>query len=207
MGVEIRGKRAGELIRAGAKAVALPSTLVEIVVCDESTQRGNRQHIVELYNHLRPSLHAYLGSRGLRKQHSEDVIQEAFLRLVRHMLKRGPDQNPRAWVFRVAHNLSMDHHRFERRRSREQKTETNSALREQVDTAPDPEQQIILGERLSRFRKAVAELTPKQRHCLLLRAKGLRYREIAFDMGVSVQRVGELMQRAISLIETGVVRR
>jgi RNA polymerase sigma-70 factor (ECF subfamily) len=164
-------------------------------------------HIIELYDHLRPSLQAYLSSRGLSKEHSEDVIQEAFLRLVRHNVEQGSGENPRAWVFRVAHNLSVDYHRFERRRSRGNETEARPLLREQVDPAPDPEEKIILGERTRQFRKAVAQLTPKQRHCLLLRAKGMCYREIAHELGVSVQRVGELMQRAISLIETGVVRR
>ena len=60
---------------------------------------------------------------------------------------------------------------------------------------------ILLIERLARFRAAFAELTPKQRECLLLRFKGLRYRDIAVALGVSVQRVGELMQRAISLVK------
>jgi DNA-directed RNA polymerase specialized sigma24 family protein len=35
----------------------------------------------------------------------------------------------------------------------------------------------------------------------LLRAEGLRYREIAVVLGVSVQRVGEMMQRAIFLLD------
>jgi DNA-directed RNA polymerase specialized sigma24 family protein len=35
----------------------------------------------------------------------------------------------------------------------------------------------------------------------LLRAEGFRYREIACTLGVSVQRVGELIQRSISLLE------
>jgi DNA-directed RNA polymerase specialized sigma24 family protein len=34
----------------------------------------------------------------------------------------------------------------------------------------------------------------------MLRAEGLRYREIAGILGVSVQRVGELMQRCITLL-------
>jgi DNA-directed RNA polymerase specialized sigma24 family protein len=62
---------------------------------------------------------------------------------------------------------------------------------------------MILGERIRLFKTAFGQLTPRQKHCLLLRAKGLRYREIALEMGVSIQRVGELMQRAISSFEGG----
>jgi len=57
-----------------------------------------------------------------------------------------------------------------------------------------------LHKRLRRLRSAYAQLTPRQRDCLLLRAEGLRYREIALVLGVSVQRVGEMMQRAINLL-------
>lgn len=162
------------------------------------------QQIIELYDHLRPALRAYLGSRGLSKEYSEDVIQEVFLRLVRRILRTGAKENPRAWVFRVAHNLSMDHHRLERRWLSGTESQGHPVLlRERIDPSPNPEQKVILREQMRRLKTAFAQLTPKQRYCLLLRAKGLRYREIALEMGVSIQRVGELMQRAISSFEGG----
>jgi RNA polymerase sigma-70 factor (ECF subfamily) len=174
-------------------------------ICDSggSKNAGDRQRIIELYDHLRPSLHAYLSSLGLSKEHSEDVIQEAFLRLVRHFLEQGTDENLRAWVFRVAYNLSMDFHRSEKRWLRANEFEPQPVLRDRVDPAPNPEQKIMLDERNRQFAGAFAQLTPKQRQCVLLRADGLRYRAIAQVLGVSVQRVGELMQRAISLLENG----
>jgi DNA-directed RNA polymerase specialized sigma24 family protein len=54
---------------------------------------------------------------------------------------------------------------------------------------------------MKRFEQRFAQLTPKQRKCVSLRAEGFRYREIALTLGVSVQRVGELMQRSILLLE------
>jgi RNA polymerase sigma-70 factor, ECF subfamily len=74
-------------------------------------------------------------------------------------------------------------------------------IRERVDPRPSPEQQILLDERMKSFEDAFSRLTPKQRQCVLLRAEGFRYREIAITLGVSVQRVGELMQRSITLLE------
>lgn len=181
------------------------SVHLDIVVGGERPQGVDRRQIIELYDRLRLTLQAYLLSRGLSKEYSEDVIQEVFLRLVRHIVKGGPEQNPQAWMFRVAHNLSMDHHRLERRRLRASELERHPILlREKVDPSPNPEQQMILSERIRRLRTAFSQLTPKQQHCLLLRAKGLRYREIALEMRVSIQRVGELMQRAISSFEGGV---
>jgi len=181
------------------------SVYMEIVIGSETAVGEDRQYIIELYDHLRPSLQAFLSARGLSKEHSEDVIQEVFLRLVRHIPRGRTDENRRAWVFRVAHNLSMDHHRIERRHLRAGEEQSHPLfLHDRVDPSPNPEQKVILDERIRRFRAAFGQLTPKQRHCLLLRARGLRYREIALKMGVSVQRVGELMQRALSSFAGGV---
>ena len=198
--VEIREKRAKKTARNGEKPDGMGNS-IDVLVGNDIKQRKSRQHVIELYDGLRPSLRAYLSSRGLTKEHAEDVIQEVFLRLLRHLVARGPDENQRGWLFRVAHNLSMDFHRSERQRSGD--GDGPPMRRERADPSPDPEQKVILGERRRRFREAFAQLTPKQRNCLLLRAQGLRYREIAVVMGVSVQRVGELMHRAVRLVEVG----
>jgi RNA polymerase sigma-70 factor (ECF subfamily) len=202
MGVEFWKKGTAETTRSEKEAVNTTRSALERGTAHIDTRDAAAgEHIIELYRYLRPSLRAYLNSKGLSREHSEDVIQEAFLRLVRHNLKRGTAGNLRAWMFRVAHNLSMDYHRSQKRQQQGVELAAQLALREHVDPAPDPEQMIILEERVRQLREALAQLTPKQRHALLLRAKGLRYQEIALLMGVSVQRVGELMQRAISRVE------
>ena len=157
-----------------------------------------RQSLIELYGLLRPSLHAYVCSLGLTQDRAEDVIQETFLRLVRHTVEHGLHENLRAWAFRVARNISVDFHRCERRRFRY--GEPDPALHSWVDPAPNPEQRLIFDERIRRLQSAWAQLTPRQRNCVLLRAEGLRYREIALALGVSVQRVGEMMQRAMTIL-------
>jgi RNA polymerase sigma factor (sigma-70 family) len=97
----------------------------------------------------------------------------------------------------------MDHHRSQGRRQTGNEIEVHLVLHGCVDPSPDPEQKILNEERFRKLQSAFSQLTPRQRACLRLRAKGLRYREIALAMGMSVQRVGELMQRAISRIDLG----
>ena len=157
--------------------------------------------MIELYDLLKPSLHAYLCYLGMNKDQAEDVIQDTFVRLLSCRFDGASEDNLRAWVFRVAHNLSMDVHRAERRWSRSNDDEPHSAIRERIDPSSSPEQQVLLEERMRRFQNAFAQLTPKQRQCVLLRAEGFRYREIAVTLGVSIQRVGELMQRSFALLE------
>jgi RNA polymerase sigma-70 factor (ECF subfamily) len=74
-----------------------------------------RNHIVTLYDELRPSLMAYLSGLGLSVDEAEDISQESFLRLVRHLAANRKEENSRGWLFRVAHNLTMDLFRSGRR--------------------------------------------------------------------------------------------
>jgi len=172
----------------------------EILGAHKSDYISTRQRIIDLYGDLKPSLHAYLGTLGVSSDEAEDVIQEAFLRLVRFRFPRNIEDNLRAWLFRVAHNLSMDVHRSQRRWSRSNDQQSRTVVRHRADPGLTPEQRLISHERRRQFENAFAQLTPKQRQCVLLRAEGFRYREIATALGVSVQRVGELMQRSIVLL-------
>jgi RNA polymerase sigma-70 factor (ECF subfamily) len=60
----------------------------------------------------------------------------------------------------------------------------------------DPESLLIQNERLNRLKMAVLNLTPLQRECLHLRAEGLRYREIAELLAISVSTVADAVRRA-----------
>jgi RNA polymerase sigma-70 factor (ECF subfamily) len=187
----------GALPGSTAEVNSSPVRDLRIFASEQLGTAERCQRIAELYDVLRPPLYAYLWYLGMNTDQAEDVIQDTFLRLVSCRVDAGRKDNPRAWIFRVAHNLSMDVHRAQRRWSRRNDDEPHSPIRERIDPAPSPEQQILLEERMRRL----VQLTPKQRQCVSLRAEGYRYREIAIALGVSVQRVGELMQRSIVLLE------
>ena len=183
-----------------AEAYAVDATH-SAVMLSEQNPAAIRQRAIDLYDSLRPSLHGYLGALGMTRDQAEDVIQETFLRFLRYRWQESTEESQRGWVFRVAHNLSMDVHRFQRRWSMNRHDNTRAVRRHRVDPGPSPEQQLLLEERLRRVQNAFAGLVPKHRQCVLLRAKGLRYREIAEILGVSVQRVCEVVQRSIAILE------
>lgn len=82
-------------------AVSLTSGYLGFCVPDAHQRVDNPQRVVEPYEVLRPALHAYLASLGLNQEQAEDIFQETFLRLMRHILRNGPEGNLRAWLFRV----------------------------------------------------------------------------------------------------------
>ena len=60
-----------------------------------------------------------------------------------------------------------------------------------------PEQAVLEKEKFSRLGKAIRLLTESERECLLLRAGGLRYREIGEVLGIPTSTVGDTVDRAI----------
>jgi len=63
------------------------------------------------------------------------------------------------------------------------------------------EDNLLARERIERFRRAMRELSQAQRECLVLRAQGLKYREIAEALHLSVSTVGENVQRGLERLK------
>ena len=57
-----------------------------------------------LYRELRKPLLRYLACLGLSADEAQDVVQDAFVSLHRHLASGGSQENIRSWLFRVAHN-------------------------------------------------------------------------------------------------------
>jgi RNA polymerase sigma-70 factor (ECF subfamily) len=161
---------------------------------------AHRADVIQLFRELRTPLYSYLICSGVRPHEAEDVIQETFLRLHEQLCQNVRIAGPRAWLFRVAHNLSVSFHRSARWLVQpEQSADPSEATpwHEQTDRRLNPEDLYLQKESLQRLESGLATLTQQQRQCLLLRVEGLKYREIASIMGIGVSSVSELIQRAI----------
>ena len=147
----------------------------------------------DLYRELRKPLLRYLACLGLSVDEAQDVVQDAFLSLHRHLAAGGSQENIRSWIFRVAHNQARNRQsRYERRFA--------APLEERIDTIADeltPESAVLEREKFLQLRKAIGLLTEAERECLLLRAGGLRYREIGEVLGVPTSTVADTVDRAI----------
>ena len=146
-----------------------------------------------LYRELRKPLLRYLVCLGLSADEAQDVVQDAFLSLHRHLGSGGSQANIRSWIFRVAHNAARNRQsRYERRFA----GPLEDGLGLVLDKAT-PEHAVLEKEKFRTLRKAIRLLTESERECLLLRAGGLRYREIGEVLGLSTSTVGDTVERAI----------
>jgi RNA polymerase sigma-70 factor (ECF subfamily) len=126
---------------------------------------------------------------------AEEITQETFLRLFRHLKEERSVDNPKAWLFTVANNLAIDASRDESHIQDLDET-TWYRIEDKGLGGTDPEKLTLQRERLERLRMAVLNLTALQRDCLHLRAEGLRYIEIAGLMNVSISTVADAVRRA-----------
>jgi len=153
-----------------------------------------QDQVAELFVELRLDVYRYLLTLGLHPPQAQEAAQEVFLRLYITLRRKVDVKNPRAWIFRVAHNLGL------KIRSQQNTPEYfDPALETRLaHPQPDPEESLIERERTLRFHRAVGSLSEQQRRCLALRLEGLRYPEIGATLGISASTVGEFMRRALA---------
>ena len=199
-GVVGRGSRGVFLVNVDFKSFmesySLGEELTGIVIRDRAAAKLQDQ-VAQLFLEARDDVYRYLLSLGLYPPQAQEGAQEVFLRLYATLKKGENIQNPRAWIFRVAHNLGLNI------RARQNSQAPFDADLELKLTASEmnPEQSLLEREKALRFHSAIQRLSDQQRRCLFLRMEGLRYPEIGSVMGISASAVGEFLRRAIKRLK------
>jgi RNA polymerase sigma-70 factor, ECF subfamily len=165
------------------------------IVCSEI-----ESEVIQLFDEYRGRLLRYVLSIGVTAADGEEIVQDVFLALFRHLRMGRPKDNLRGWIFRVAHNLALKTRMSEQ--TRPDRAEFDEVLAAaQVDPQLNPEQQLASGQRRARLMAAVGALPERDQHCLHLRAEGLRYREIAEILEMSLGAVSISLSRSLARLE------
>jgi RNA polymerase sigma-70 factor (ECF subfamily) len=158
------------------------------------------EEIAGLFDAWRNGLLRYLLSSGLSIEDGEEVVQEVFIALFQHFINEKPRENLRGWAFRVAHNLGLKR-RMAASRRMEVSIYPNSETH--VDSALNPEERAAAAQRQTRLESLVRALPEQDRCCLALRAEGLRYREIAEVLGMSLGSISASLARSLRRLARG----
>jgi RNA polymerase sigma-70 factor (ECF subfamily) len=152
--------------------------------------------VVELYATMRPSLLGYayqiVGSSG----EAEDLVQIAFLKLFDQLKRKAQILNVRSWLYRVIHNLAIDHIR--RKGIHEVAVAEWLSNRSLNETTHSAEDDLITHQRIER---SLEILNERERYCLTLRAEGLSYQEIGEVLGISHKAVSVYLSRGLKKFE------
>ena len=153
--------------------------------------------VMDLFDQLRNPVLRFALSFGIPVHDAEEVVQEVFVSLFRHLQSGRSRKNLRGWIFRVAHNLALKQ-RYANQRSRDKTASDWHIAEEQFDPSPNPEEQLSSAQRQRRLLAVVHALPEADQSCLRLRAEGLRYREIAAVLGISLGAVSISLTRSLA---------
>lgn len=154
--------------------------------------------VLEQYDAEASAITRYVIFLGVESETAREIVQESFLKLHQHLQSGGDRSNLRAWLYRVSHNLA---------RNSQAAFHTRNVYPlplsgpEFADRANSPEDALLETERLDRLRRGIATLSDSARECLMLRSQGLKYREIAEILNLSVSTVGEHIGRGLEQLK------
>ncbi len=171
--------------------------------------RADPRAFVPLYDHYFPRVHAYVRYRVGGYQDAEDIIAEVFLRALRGLgsFRWRHENSFAAWLFRIAHNLIVDHYRRSEwvalpdgaleGAAPTPETEAGDTMR-LTSRAPRPDQALSQRETFEQMRALVATLSPRRREVISLRFfGGLRNKEIAGILDLDERTVASHLSRGL----------
>jgi RNA polymerase sigma-70 factor (ECF subfamily) len=165
-----------------------------------TTAAAVEEAVLVLFDDHRDPLLRYVVSFGLPTSDAEDLVQDVFLALFRHLGRGGSQSNVQGWLFRVAHNLALKR-RTRRQRERDRTSIEPVGLERVADPGRDPEEQCADDQSRRRLTAVLHALPERDRRCVHLRGHGLRYREIADVLGISLGSVAKSLTRSIARLQ------
>jgi RNA polymerase sigma-70 factor (ECF subfamily) len=127
-----------------------------------------------------------------------DLVQETYLRLA-HYPEGAAIGNQRAFVFRVADNLALDHLRA---RTRRERRDGGPLAEEFADAGPEPDAQLAARQQMERLESLIYQLPPQCRSVFLrVRVEGKSYADVAAELGIAPRTVESHMHKALKFIK------
>ncbi|MBN2451117.1 MAG: sigma-70 family RNA polymerase sigma factor [Lentisphaeria bacterium] len=165
----------------------------------EQARNGDRTAFAAVFEQYRPLL-CRIAYRLVGADDFEDVVMDTYLKVWKAIPRFQGRSAVRTWLCRVTHNCALDHLRRRRRQAARTLHDAGSETEEGSlwdriadDGQAAPDRQAGLRDLGELLRRALDELTPEHRQCLLLReVDGLSYRDTAAAAGISI---GTVMSR------------
>ena len=124
-----------------------------------------------------------------------DITQDTFIKAYRKLDTLTDPSSTRSWLYRIATNTAIDEMR--RRRNVAPMGSDDDRPVEQADGGPGPEAQVIGGMLDERIQRALMQLRPNHRQCLILSdVEDMSAVQIGEVMGMSNGAVRVLLCRA-----------
>ena len=161
-----------------------------------AAQQGELRALEALLDRHQAKVLRVLGFLGVPGQDREDVAQEVFVRVFRHLKGFRPRQSFGAWIYRVTVNAAHD---FRTRRGRTAAGEApwQDVLERAPDERPGPAEVVRRKELRRALSEALETLTERERSVFVLRElEGIETADVARSLGISTITVRRHLFRA-----------
>lgn len=156
-----------------------------------------------LYSHYFPRLFRFCLAIVHTKESAEEIVDDVFLNLWEKRNHLHKIENPDVYLYVAIKNKSLDYL-------------SKNHLRETVDISTisneylifniDPEQLMITDEMKKKIHQIIDQLPPRCKHIfLLIREDGLKYKDVASILNLSVKTVEAQMAIAMKKLMTAIL--
>lgn len=159
--------------------------------------RPSKKHsLTEIYRNHWTDLCAILKQKFYHSRvDTEDAVQNAFVKFAQ-MKDQDAVENPKAYLYRLAHNQVIDEHRKEVTAEKYLTQEPQAEMPTQIS---DPEAMLLSQRQLNNVENSIAQLSEKQQRILTMhRIEGKTYQEIAQVTGYSLADICRQLSKALT---------
>jgi RNA polymerase sigma-70 factor, ECF subfamily len=191
---------ADEAMTAVAKPAREQQANIRALV--ERAQKGGRDALEELYLIHFDRIYSYLHMSVGNRHDAEDLTTQTFLKMLESIGKFKFQAAPfSAWLFRIAHNLAMDHFRAARRWQPEEE------VPEPGDEEPSAEAQALQSIGRQSMLELIEDLSPEQQQVLTLKfVFNFPNAEVATILGKTEGAIKSLQHRALVSLQKQVTQ-
>jgi RNA polymerase sigma-70 factor, ECF subfamily len=159
---------------------------------------GSEEAFLDLFRRWAPSMRRFLVRSTGSVEAGEDLLQEAWIRILRAAPRYEPRAPVGAWIFRIATHLTYGYWRGEQRARRRMPAADPEAVLRTPAPGAGPERQRWRKAFAEAVERAAADLPPPQRLVFLLKAEqGWTYEEIAAVLSCPVGTVKSRLHHAL----------
>ena len=135
--------------------------------------------IDKLYETYQQALYRYLHALTRDAHLTEDLLSETFCCAITSLPRFRGDADVKSWLFTIARNKWMDH-----LRKKVPAADMDLAEVYIADTAPGPEQRVMLKAAAQRVRELLAQEDERTRRIVSMRMEGLSFYEIGKKLNI-----------------------
>ncbi|MCM4154745.1 RNA polymerase sigma-70 factor [Gramella sp. AN32] len=139
---------------------------------------------------------AYIMTYNHNKAQAEDIVQQTFINLWENRQKLDDNQSPKGYLYAIAYNTYMDAIKKSKKQKKIIDEIWEHALRDRIEEDSETQE-----KRIQKVKEVIETLPPKCKKIIQMnKVQGIRYKDIAEQMGISIKTVESQMRIAFTKI-------